>query len=158
MKRILLSLLILTFAVSMSAVPSLRTWRTYTQSDGTKIELMLVGDENFHYFTTTDGIAVMEAGGNYYYADITGQHLQRSNLLAHAPQLRSTEEKAALEQLGSHDASNLRRIRANAPQLTTPRRVGDPSSYIGSKRGLIILVSFDDLDFQGDDPKAIWND
>ena len=158
MKRILLSLLIVLFAVTMSAVPSLRTWRTYTQSDGTKIELMLVGDENFHYFTTTDGIAVMEDHGSYYYADITGRHLQRSNLLAHAPQLRTAEEKAALAQLGNGNDSNLRRIRANAPQLTTPRRVGDPSSYIGSKRGLIILVSFDDLEFQGDDPKAIWTD
>lgn len=158
MKRILLSLFILTFAVTISAVPSLRTWRTYTQSDGTKIELMLVGDESFHYFTTTDGIAVMEDGGSYYYADITGQDLQRSNLLAHAPQLRTAAEKEALEQLGNNDASNLRRIRANAPQLTSPRLVGDPSSYVGSKRGLIILVCFDDFDFKDEDPKAVWTD
>lgn len=100
---------------------------------------MLMGDENFHYFRTTDGIAVMEDGGSYYYANISGQYIHRSDLLAHELQQRTTEEEIALTKLGNHDISNLRRLHANATKKTKPHRVGDPRAYIGSKRGLIIL-------------------
>lgn len=150
---------IVSMAMTMSAVPALKTWRTYTQSDGTQIELMLMGDENFHYYRTTDGLAVMEEAGNYYYANVKGQYIQRSELLAHAPSLRSAAEKAAIAELGTADASNMRRLRANMPQVTQPRKVGDPSgAFTGSKRGLVILVSFDDLDFQSEDPKAVFSE
>ncbi len=158
MKKVILSLIVLSFAITMSGVPSLKVWRTYTQSDGTQIELMLMGDENFHYYTTTDGIAVMEDRGSYYYADITGQYIQRTDILAHGPQLRTPTECATLTQLGNHEPNNLRRLRSNAPQLTSPRKLGEPGSFIGSKRGLIILVGFDDLDFSSEDPPATWSD
>lgn len=49
MKRIYISILILTVAVSAFAVPAKRTWQTYTQPDGTTIEIQTVGDEFYHY-------------------------------------------------------------------------------------------------------------
>ena len=158
MKKILLTLFMASLFTTMSAVPAQKVWRTYTQSDGTTIELMLRGDENFHFFTTTDGIAVVNEKGSFYYANAMGAVLESSGVLAHSPEMRSASETAAIAQLGSSDA-NLRRIRSNMPQVTMPRKVGDPSgTFTGSKRGLIILVSFDDLDFQDEDPKAVFTD
>ena len=158
MKRTLLTLLFASVMMTMSAVPAQRVWRTYNQSDGTKIELMLIGDENFHYFTTTDNVSVVEKNGSYYYADVTGQFLTATDMLAHAPHLRTAAETTAVAQLGNTPA-NLNRIRTNMPQVTMPRKVGDPTgTFTGSKRGLIILVSFDDLDFKDEDANAVFTD
>ena len=67
---------ILSFVVSaMMAIPAKREWRTVTQPDGTKLEVMLVGDENFHYYVTRDDVALVERDGVYYYAKIEQRRL-----------------------------------------------------------------------------------
>ncbi|MBO4658208.1 MAG: M6 family metalloprotease domain-containing protein [Prevotella sp.] len=158
MKRILFVLLMASMFTMAHGIPALSVWRTYHQSDGSEVMLMLVGDENFHYFITTDHIAVMERGGSYYYADANGAMLTATNMLAHSPASRTTAETAAIARLGCTQ-SNLRRIRSNMPQVTQPRRVGDPMTGLtGSKRGLVILVSFDDLDFKSEDANALFTD
>ena len=80
------------------AVPALSVWHTYHQSDGTEVQLMLLGDENFHYFITTDNIAVVEEGGSYYYADVTAERLTATKMLAHSPASRTAVETAAITQ------------------------------------------------------------
>ena len=52
-------------AVSLLAVPARREWRTVTQADGTSIEVMVVGDEFFHYTINRDGKQVREINGKY---------------------------------------------------------------------------------------------
>ncbi len=155
-KRVLFVLLMASLVTMAHAVPALSVWRTYHQSDGTEVQLMLLGDENFHYFITTDHIAVVEEGGSYYYADVTAERLTATKMLAHSPASRTAAEASAITQLGNIP-SNLRRIRSNMPQVTQPRRVGDPMANLtGSKRGLVILVSFDDLDFWSPDANAVY--
>ena len=158
MKRFLFAVIFAANILSMSALPSDRAWRVHTQNDGTPLTLLLVGDENFHYYKTAEGHIVMEDKGSYYYATVQGQRLQRSDILAHDAAYRNAEEIASLEQLGRADDDALQRVRSNMPQVTQPRRIGDPSHYEGSKKGLVILVSFDDLDFTMEDPVSTFQD
>ena len=145
-------------AAAAWATPALKAWRTHTQSDGTQLTLMLCGDENFHYFITTDGHAVVRDEAGYCYASTKGQEMRSSGILAHEPQLRTAEEKAALSMLGSDDQPSIRRIAANSQAQGGQRRFGTPQTYTGSKRGLVLLVCFDDLDFTIDEPKATITD
>lgn len=62
---------------------------TFTQSDGTKIQVSMVGDEFRHSFVTTDGITVAQAeNGDFYYRTPAGI----SDRLAHNATDRSASE------------------------------------------------------------------
>ena len=65
MKKLLLSIVLLFVALTIGAVPAKRMWKSVKQADGTQVTLMLVGDENFHFYRTTDGLQVLEKKGNY---------------------------------------------------------------------------------------------
>ena len=140
MKKILLTVLFMANMLAMSAVPAQKVWRTHQQTDGTQLSLILCGDENFHYFKTTDGHAVVKESNGYYYATTSGNQLLSSGILAHEPSQRTTEETAALATLGSNDMPAIHRIAANQPQMTHLRKVGTPTTYTGSKKGLVLLV------------------
>ena len=59
-------------AAAMSAVPASDSPMLRTLPDGTSIEIMLHGDENFHYATLLDGSIVKEGDdGYFYYAEVT---------------------------------------------------------------------------------------
>lgn len=56
----------------MSAVPASDSPMLRTLPDGTSIEIMLHGDENFHYATLLDGSIVKQGDdGYFYYAEVT---------------------------------------------------------------------------------------
>lgn len=51
----------------MSAVPASDSPMLRTLPDGTSIEIMLHGDENFHYATLLDGSIVKQGDDGYFY-------------------------------------------------------------------------------------------
>ena len=55
MKRYIWIMICAVAAVAAYAVPAKRGWQTMTQSDGSTIELQLIGDEHFHYWVNCDG-------------------------------------------------------------------------------------------------------
>ena len=55
MKKILSFILVCAFAVTASAVPARRGWRTVNQPDGTQIEVQTIGDEYYHYIVNREG-------------------------------------------------------------------------------------------------------
>ena len=56
MKKLFCYSLILLLGCSVAmAVPAEKRWQTCTLSDGTKMELMLTGDEHGHWFKARDG-------------------------------------------------------------------------------------------------------
>ena len=66
MKKILSFILVCAFAVTASAVPARRGWRTVNQPDGTQMEVMTVGDEFYHYTVNREGQEVrMNENGVY---------------------------------------------------------------------------------------------
>lgn len=65
MKKSILSLFLCVSALSLYAVPAMRGWQTFTQADGTTVELQLIGDEFYHYMINRDGQQVRETDGMY---------------------------------------------------------------------------------------------
>ena len=66
MKKIILGTLLLAVAMIVNAVPAKRGWITYTQSDGSTIELQQFGDEFYHYMINRDGKQVRENENGMY--------------------------------------------------------------------------------------------
>ena len=144
-KYIVLSIL-LVFAVVANAVPAQRVWKSYVQSDGSQLRLMMQGDENLHYYKTTDGLVAMRNDlGQFVYAQVRNQQLHETDMLVHDKEMRSTEEQAFVNTLGDV-ATECRRLSATAN--TFPKKIGEPTGvFEGEKRGLVVMVSFNDLDF-----------
>lgn len=155
MNRTFCLLISLLAAVSAMAVPALRQWRTVTQPDGSSIELMLVGDENLHYYVTRDQVPVVTPDGVHYcYARVEGEHLSSSGVLAHDATLRGSGERAL-----ALDGSALLHVRSPRTAHARPRvtkRVGEPpSEFTGSRRAVVILAQFSDKPFTGGENDAL---
>lgn len=60
MKKIFLIAIVCGLAMLVNAVPAYRGWQTYTQADGSTIEVQLFGDEFYHYMINRDGKEVRE--------------------------------------------------------------------------------------------------
>lgn len=120
----------ISFLLSFSAfaIPAKRTPFTVYQSDSTALTVVLKGDESFHYLTTTDGIPVVEDGDGFY-------------RLAPELQEQMSETWTAKSRLRNAHRRERAAVQAKA------RRVGgvDGISYIGDKKGIVILVNFSNL-------------
>lgn len=123
-------------ALTLSAVPAQRKTITHTQSDGTLLTLMLVGDEHLHYYINTATNEKMLQG------DDGDFHILAETKLETMKQAASVRMKAANE-------ARLKRLNAHRVQNVAtngPRRVGQTSgSMTGNKKGLVILVNFSDV-------------
>ena len=160
MKKFALLFWAIFFSIANCAEPSRRVWRTVTQPDGTQLRIMLVGDEYLHYWVTEDNVPVVMGDGNtYYYADISDSGVEATEMVAHNAALRTQEETAFLK--GRSEASLkpvIRRARAKS-RAAAPHKFGKPVDHLwGSKKGLVILVSFNDVDFTTPDPKQAISD
>lgn len=160
MKKLLISALLLASSLTMSAIPAKREWKTFVQADGTQVTLMLIGDENFHCYQTKDGLPVVEVKGNYYYANSKGNYMVATDMLAHDAEMRSTEEALAVAELGTGN-DDIERMWKAAPNMQHLRQkpIGTPTGdFHGSKKGIIILVSFNNLDFSVENPQQAFSD
>ena len=130
MKRLLLLALVLMMGAGMAmAVPAKRgVKKTLTLLDGTRVEATLTGDEHVHYYKTMDGRAIQRLGEAYQYVCLD-----------------------SLDQLHARRLTARNHARAARRIDTAPE-----GGYMGSKRGLVILVEFSDLKFTYD--KATFND
>ena len=137
MKRLLLSVLMTTWVLMVSAIPAKPGLkRMLTLNDGSRVEARLVGDEHGHFWLSKDGRAFMGTSRKNIYKLIGDEQLK---------QLKAD----ALE----------RRTEANENRMArmAQRRVGDVgSSYFGKKRGLIILVNFSDVSFERTHTNALF--
>ncbi len=130
MRRLLLlcavSLALPCFAL---AGPAMRgVVKTLTMRDGTTVEATLLGDENLHYYKTADGRCIQKVDGFYDYVD--------------------ADSLAGVWSMKLQSRNEARRSSASA----MPQGGG----YIGSRRGLVILVSFADLPFSTEQTE--WDD
>lgn len=147
MKKLLTLTIVAVWAICAQAVPALKKWRNFTQTDGTQVSLMLVGDENLHYYKTTDGLVVVQdENGNYVYAQSTVDGFAPSTILVHNSDMRSVEEMSQIATLGDVARQGVRRAASQTPRFV--QTVGEPTgNFTGSKKGLVIMVSFSDVDF-----------
>jgi hypothetical protein len=66
MKKIIASIFILAITVISYAVPAKRGWTTYTQPDGTTIEIQTLGDEFYHFTINREGNEVRLNTNGFY--------------------------------------------------------------------------------------------
>lgn len=140
MKRLLILLVISSLTLIASAVPAKRVTQIVRQSDGTELAIQLRGDETFHYYVTTDGRPVCQNEQGDWVTDnrdVTALHraaLARRNL--------------SRQKLGDRVRKAMRAVRA-------PYR----TDAVTTKRGLLILVNFQDKKMVNDSTKshAIFN-
>jgi M6 family metalloprotease-like protein len=153
------------------AVPAKRITKSVTQSDGSVIQVTLVGDEFCHYYVTEDNIPVREGDDGFYYY-IEGEGLTTSSVEAHAVKARKSAErkyvKKNAESIQLHIQNYRKRVRENKSRLrnqlslptvqeikglTTdeegstgqPRKAAPRKAAVeGSRKALVILVNYKD--------------
>ena len=57
-KKLFLSALLILGTTVVNAVPAMKSWKKMNLSDGTAVEVTLIGDEYAHYYITRDGRTV----------------------------------------------------------------------------------------------------
>lgn len=130
MKKSLLFTVLAMLATIMLAVPARPRVFQYVQNDGTTLSLRLVGDEFGHFYQNVE----------------TGERMQRLS-------------NGDFQVIGENDfeqmtnAMKSRRLKANERRMETRTRseFGTIDPIIGDKKGLVILVNFQDLAFVKDD-------
>ena len=128
MKKLLLSLTILLLTLSTFAVPAYRGWQTKTQSDGTTIQVRLIGDEFYHYW--------QDQAGNVVKCDSLGYW-------------RVVESQPT-------PATIKARRQASAMLQSRPKKA--VGSFNLAPRGLVILVNFKDVSFNAANTQSAMND
>ncbi|HBC28191.1 MAG TPA: hypothetical protein DC006_00585 [Prevotellaceae bacterium] len=121
-KRSVLMAIVLTLALTASAIPARHVQRTLTLADGTQVTATLCGDEHFHYWKTRDGRAFV-AGGQGTVTEMS---------------LSQARQKMA-ERV---QASNARR-RARASRRKSAWGA-ETNPVSGERKGLVILANFKD--------------
>lgn len=165
--RSLFSVLFLFLTIPSFSIPALPIWQWHTQSDGTKIEVRLVGDEHFSYNVLRDGTPVALRNGNYYYARVNNGILTASTTLAHMKADRKAGEanvaasaddlkslwQSAMQKAAEARLQGLLSMAKGNKQSLPVRRV----AATGKKKGLLILAEFRDTEFRGTDSATIQN-
>ncbi len=152
-KHFILFCVLFAYSLNMIAIPALKRTFSFKQPDRTSITLTTYGDEYLHFFITTDGIPVFETEKGVCYCDIINNELKITEIIAHEPSQRTNQELSLVNKKktllyflqGLHqqkkDEANSKRIKRNY----TTRSIGHPQPYIGKKKGLVILVNFENL-------------
>ena len=144
----------MTISVKLLAAPALPARKTVIQKDSTHLEIFLQGDEHCHCYFTSDYIPVaIGEDGSYYYMLVENDELRLSTLMAHDKKERKQEEK---EFIKKHAGSTIEflsltwtekvckanSVRQQRAANNSKRSLGKPKTYVGNKKGLVILVNF----------------
>jgi len=148
MKKTLFILTLLLVTLSISAVPARKKPFVHMQSDGTKISLVLEGDEHLHYYVNTDTNEKMLPGENGDFYVVSEDEM-------------TALVKAGTERSKEANANRIARLeRHRGAQLTDgPHRDLDQfGDMIGSKKGLVILVNFSDKSMHANHTQSTFDD
>ena len=144
MYRRLLSIpfLMMAFLSVVNAIPVKRgQWRTIRLADGTSVMVELRGDEWAHYWQGEDG--------RVFVADTMVADRYRETTIAAINKRTEARRSVAVERR----SQRLRRM-AKVPSARAP--FGQGGDIIGTKKGLVILVGFDDLAFEEGHTKRLY--
>lgn len=122
-------LLALLWASTAFAIPAQRLWRTHKQSDGKEITYILCGDEHWHYYMSADSFLLKRNPSNGDF-----EYLQRNQQRVRPAEMRNAKP-------------------IQQPIQSRSRK----TAYTGKKKGLFILVEFDDIKFSRADIKAVYD-
>ena len=158
MKKFLLSVA----AALLTALPTFAAKANSTpfsvkQADGTMLTVVLHGDENFHWYSTLDGVVLARQDGSFYVADIkTDGSVVPTKFLAHNSDGRTVAESALAkaQPLANFNSSEAVARRAAMRVQNVSRASSDYLQHTGSPTVLVILAEFQDKKFSMNDPVA----
>lgn len=165
LKRVVASLLTTCFlsfgAYAVPAKPGVISF----DNGGKSVDVYLIGDENSHYYATTDGYMIVRGeDGLFRYALPDGNRLKTSNQLVSNPQERSIDEVALLESFNKQSTFAIKEAQsAKIAKKRIRTKIAD-ESYLntfptkGSPRCLAVLVEFQDVKFTLSEPSKLFND
>lgn len=134
--------LMMAFLSVVNAIPVKRgQWRTLRLVDGTSVKVELRGDEWAHYWQGEDG--------RVFVADTMVAGRYRETTIAAINKRTEARRSVAVERR----SQRLRRM-AKVPSARAP--FGQGGDIIGTKKGLVILVGFDDLAFEEGHTKRLY--
>lgn len=133
MKRVYIIILLLTFITTgIFAIPAKPgQWRMITLADGTRIKVVLKGDEHAHYMEDSLGNAYQRVEEMSYF-----QMIDKDDIVARSRTLNTAQ-----------------RLRRDARMAKSAKGRG---GLTGEKRGLIIMVEFSDKSFWENHDKAYY--
>ncbi|MBR0036398.1 MAG: M6 family metalloprotease domain-containing protein [Bacteroidales bacterium] len=135
MKKFLLTLLFCSIACAFARQVQVKPF-TVKQSDGTTLTLVKVGDEHFHYFRTSDGVAM--------YKDANTNEFKPFEKEAFDILSEKAEQRRAFLHLGKNNRAFKPQHRGVANSAAV-REVGEqPSGLSGKKKGLVVLANYAD--------------
>lgn len=150
------------YVTSAFAVPALHKAFTVKQTDGKNLSVVLHGDEYFHYYLTIDSVPVFKTENGYCYGYILNDEVKISKELAHNKDERTLDEEKYTKQ--SSLIRNVLKEKKTAKLIPEnlrrigKRKIGTPKNYIGSKKGLVILVNFANLSMVSDNSNQSFYD
>jgi M6 family metalloprotease-like protein len=142
MKRILLVGLAILMCYGLIAVPAAPFLTTFTQSDGTTLEIYVRGDERLNWSETLDGYTLMNKNNSKYYAtkDLDGD-LVVSDIQANDPTNRNAEEEEFLTTIPKYLKYSTTQVNL-ANEIRSTRLGGFPTT--GENNLIVILANFSD--------------
>lgn len=152
-KRLYLLGLLLALSVSSFAVPAYPFPIKVKQPDGSELTIRIYGDEWFHYTTTDDGYLLLQKkDGAYEYAKFENNIIKSTGVMARSK--RDDKERAFVRQLKKNPISldtelSMRQLVKQQMGHQGHQRV----PLFGQKRGLVILVEFQNLQFRSSTAK-----
>ena len=130
MKKFFVTMLLMATTMTMMAVPAKKgVWKTLKLENGTEVRAQLVGDEFGHLWLAEDGKAYAALGDSEIYKQI---------------------EKTTVA-----NRAKARRAKANAKRVQK-RTFGHPSTILGDKKAIILLVNFKDKKFNASHDNALY--
>lgn len=147
-KKLFLSALLILGTTVVNAVPAMKSWKKMILSDGTAVEVTLVGDEYAHYYITRDGRTLApRADGKLApvsAVQIADMAFQRQAAMANARQRLSFARQAK-----AAPASKGRNTLCRLPSID------DKTIFRGSKKAPVILAYFSDKKFSKSDEQIV---
>lgn len=161
MKRILFFLMAATYSIVLQAAKAHPGPFTVTQSDGTQVTVKIHGDEDFHYYTTLDGVILFRDSNDYFVASIGNNgEIVSSGQLAHNASDRSDNETSVISKQDKTKffafATKKRdKAKANRTALVENNKTLFP--HEGNPKVLVVLAEFSDVKFTVNEPKKAFD-
>ena len=155
MNRKLLLSGFLFLALSAFGVPAKKGFRTIHQPDGTTLTVQMVGDEHFHYYTSSDGVMLKKDDDGFFkYAVEENGMIKASELIAKNPDQRSDTDKRFITNIDANELNTTLQRTRRSKVITRNASISKSAAFpsTGEVHGLVLLVQFQDVKFTIDKP------
>lgn len=147
----ILAACLLMISTTAMAVPAKRITKTITLADGTQKEVMLVGDENKHFYVDADNVAYISNGKGRF---VKGDRLQ---LESQWKQRLAQRNKHRLQRAQARGMNLTPGIKSQRDGMRRAQWGAEQNPISGDKKGLVILVNFSDLTLKQEHGHEFYN-